>query len=65
MPAPVLDEGGEELVVEAERLGAGVGFALVPEDAVDGERGEGRDHGVVETRGLARMRCWDASRGWG
>ena len=49
--APVLDHGGEEAAVEGRAVEGGVGFALVPDDSADGERGEGGDHGVVESGG--------------
>ena len=52
MLAPVLDHCGEEFVVEAGGIEGGVGFALVPDDALDRERSEGGDHGVVEGSGL-------------
>ena len=47
--APVLDHGGEEAAVESRAIEGGVGFTLVPDDSADGERGEGGDHGVVES----------------
>jgi len=34
--APVLDEGGEEFVVETDGVESRVGLALIPDDAFDG-----------------------------
>src|SRR5665213_1193680 len=48
MTAPVLYQAAKERGVIGGAIGRGVGFALVPEEALDGHRGEGGDHSVVE-----------------
>ncbi len=45
---PVADEGCEERVVIRGAVVRGVGFALIPDEAANGHRDEGRDHAVVE-----------------
>ena len=43
-------------MVDGGAVERAVGLALVPDDSADGERGERRDHAVVERRGLPRWR---------
>src|SRR5271169_6044205 len=55
LAAPVGDEGGEDPLVERGAAVAGVGFALIPDDASEGEGSGGRDHGVEKGGGPPRI----------
>ena len=56
--APILNHGGEELLIVEGAVFAGVALALVPDGSADGELGYGGDHGVEEAAGHVGAHVW-------
>jgi len=55
LAAPIVDEGGEDFLVETDAAEVAVGLALIPDNSLDGEGSRWRDHGVEEGGGPPRI----------
>src|SRR5271166_5443886 len=55
LATPICDEGREDPLVEIGAAGAAIGFTLIPDDSLDGERCSRCDHAVEEGGGRPRI----------